>query len=460
MTKLHVEALRAALRAQPGARTADLCARLGGIDKSTLTRGLKVLGDEAVSRGGSRRTAYALRRAIRGNAASVPLYRIDEAGRGHQIGLLDSVYPAGTALSFQEPFPWPLTDEMRDGWFDGLPYPLADMRPQGFLGRNFARHHALSFDVAENPEDWYDDDISHILAILGSDMPGNLILGDTAFQRYLDFTRTGQERFLADDQIETAYPRFAAAAMAQGVPDSSAGGEFPKFTASRLMHGQPVDVIVKFSGADNSPAVQRWADLLVCEHIALTRVQNMLTVPAATSWIYRFAGRTFLEVVRFDRHGMFGRSGMCTLHSVNAALLGMAAAPWLRVAGQMLKQKLIDESAAHAIELVWWFGRLIGNTDMHDGNLAFRPAHPGLALAPIYDMLPMLYAPARGGEVASPAFVPALPLPSERPGWLRAAVAGVAYWQQCAEDSRISQDFRRICAGNAAILDDALKTQG
>ncbi len=37
--------------------------------------------------------------------------------------------PAGT---------WPVPDEARDGWWEGLPYPFYDMRPQGYMGRQFA----------------------------------------------------------------------------------------------------------------------------------------------------------------------------------------------------------------------------------------------------------------------------------------------------------------------------------
>jgi hypothetical protein len=42
------------------------------------------------------------------------------------------------------------------------------------------------------------------------------------------------------------------------------------------------------------------------------------------------------------------------------------------------------------------FGRLIGNSDMHQGNLGFHLADQGpLPLAPVYDMLPMSLAPSR-----------------------------------------------------------------
>ncbi|MBI4740532.1 MAG: hypothetical protein HY777_03030 [Betaproteobacteria bacterium] len=86
---------------------------------------------------------------------------------------------------------------------------------------------------------------------------------------------------------------------------------------------------------------------------------------------------------------------------------------------------------------------------MHEGNLSF---HPGLALAPVYDMLPMRYAPLRGREVPPQTYEPALPLPNEAPEWRRAAQAAIVYWARCAADTRIGAGFRAICAENAALL--------
>ncbi|GAA3995266.1 hypothetical protein GCM10022279_18570 [Comamonas faecalis] len=64
---------------------------------------------------------------------------------------------------------WPVPDEARDGWWPGLPYLLHDMRPQGYMGRLFARaeHHALG--VAPDPQAWSDDDM---LPMLHAPLPG------------------------------------------------------------------------------------------------------------------------------------------------------------------------------------------------------------------------------------------------------------------------------------------------
>lgn len=101
----------------------------------------------------------------------------------------------------------------------------------------------------------------------------------------------------------------------------------------------------------------------------------------------------------------------------------------------MAQNGWLAQAAVERIARIGWFGHLIANTGMHDGNLAF---FPGLEPAPVYDMLPMGYAPQRGGEVPPRDYMPPLPLPREASAWREAAHAAVIYWQRCAEDSRIS----------------------
>ena len=415
------------------------------VSRPTLMRAVRSAGSQVISRGQARRTAYAARRAIRGAAVSLPLFRIDRDGRGTQIANVDAIYPQGCAIEFLLPFDWPLPGDMGDGWFDGLPYPLDDMRPQGFLGRNFARHNASLLQVAPDPKDWSEDDVLYALSILGADLPGNYILGETAYRRFLAGGQSSA-RFLTDAEVEQAYLANAQDAMSFGVADSSAGGEFPKFTAKRLIDGIQSHVIVKFSGADASPGAQRWADLLVCEHLASSIMTQQLGIDASSSRIYQTAGRTFLEVQRFDRHGAFGRSAVCSWAALNAALFALAGQPWTVAAAALREQGLIQAVDATNIQRIWHFGQLIANTDMHDGNLAFRP---GLTLAPVYDMLPMLYAPARGVEVPQRTFAPQLPLPVELDSWLDAARAACQFWMAASADARISDLFRHTCLENA-----------
>ena len=432
---------------------ADLLARLRAerptTSRASMMRLVRALGDQVVVRGAARRTAYAARRAVRGSTAPYPLYRVDRLGRASQVGQLDPLYPAGSALGNDEPFEWPLDDQMRDGWFRGLPYPIDDMRPQGFMGRNFAREFGAILGVGGDPSRWGEDEILHALSTLGADCPGNLILGEPALLRHLDNVQRGASP-LTDDLLHAAYPKLAAVAMEAGAAGSSAGGEFPKFGVCRARGNDVWHALVKFSGNDDSPHVQRWSDLLVCESIAAETMAAVMARECAASAIYRFNNRTFLEVERFDRHGAFGRSATCTWSAIDAALFGMGGSDWSAVAARLLAEGFIDAAAARMIMLQWHFGRLIANTDMHEGNLSFGPGDTGrmFRLMPAYDMLPMGYAPVRGVELPQHKFAPALPLPRHRADWLLAADAAQVFWGRAADDARISPDFRAICARN------------
>jgi hypothetical protein len=134
--------------------------------------------------------------------------------------------------------PWPLDDEMADGWFNGVPYPLGDMRPQGFLGRNFAHQFAAILQVEDAVNRWSEDDILHVLSVVGWDQPGNYILGEQALRRFLEVQQHGIH-FLSDDEVETDYPQRALQALKFGEAESSAAGEFPKFTARRWRNADP-----------------------------------------------------------------------------------------------------------------------------------------------------------------------------------------------------------------------------
>ena len=98
-----------------------------------------------------------------------------------------------------------------------------------------------------------------------------------------------------------------------------------------------------------NPPVRRWSDLLVCEHLALETLYSELAIPAARSAIHCYAGRTFLEVLRFDRIGAHGRSQLCSLASQNGALLGKAGLFWPAVAAALLRQGWL---AAETVETV------------------------------------------------------------------------------------------------------------
>lgn len=161
--------------------------------------------------------------------------------------------------------------------------------------------------------------------------------------------------------------------------------------------------------------------------------------------VLRQGGRTFLENERFDRHGPWGRSPLVSLASLDGALIGASRQDWPGLAQRLLGLKLLTATQMQDVAIQWWFGRLIGNTDMHTGNLSFRPRGGLLDAAPAYDMLPMAYAPLRGGEVPQRLFEPPLPLPAEQATWFQA-------WTRVQADARVSASFKPVAAAHAARL--------
>jgi hypothetical protein len=99
---------------------------------------------------------------------------------------------------------------------------------------------------------------------------------------------------------------------------------------------------------------------------------------------------------------------------------------------------------------------LIGNTDMHHGNLSFISAHGRpYHLAPAYDMLPMGFAPKSGGGMVN----------TLRPAMLLDAIAG-EIWHESLElaerfyalvsdCNRFSASFAPCVAALRAHLDEA-----
>ncbi|MEY4754853.1 MAG: hypothetical protein RJA44_2528 [Pseudomonadota bacterium] len=434
------------------AKAAELAQRLG-VSVATLHRLLEECRPQIITLGRARRTRHALRRPLRGDPAALPLYEIDLQGKANMLGSIEPVQPQGQACAGLLDAGWPVPEESIDGWWDGLPYPLHDMRPQGYIGRQIAQAEHRALGVSPDPNAWSDDDVLLVLSRIGADTSGSLILGDPAFERWQQ-TLLHPPEPLPSAGLAAVYADLAAQALAAGVPGSSAAGEFPKFTA--LRHGvagaETPHVLVKFSGADGSAPVQRWSDLLICEHLALEAAGRLHGVRSARSRILQHGGRTFLEVERFDRHGLWGRSRLVSLGVLDAALLGDGSHDWTRLAGRLAEAGWLAQTDLLVVQRLWWFGRLIANTDMHTGNLSLRPAAGQLTLAPVYDMLPMLYAPLPGGELPARDFEPALPLPPQRACWSEACQAALQFWATAAVDQRLSAAFRQICQRNLDLL--------
>ena len=344
-----------------------------GISQPTVSRALAALGDEVLRIGTGSSIRYAQRDNSRG-FTSAPIFRVSDEGLIRALGTLVPVRPDGFVML------------QADGvtlHSDGLPWWLFDMRPQGYLGRAWASTHAAALGLSANPEHWGDTEVIRALLAQGHDTIGNLLIGGLARDRFVEMPAPLSVDRAAD------YPALARAVGSGELPGSSAGGEQPKFcTYTARGH-----VLVKFSAADDNPVSERWRDLLLAEHLALS-------VLGVETEVFDFGAQRFLETPRFDRVGPLGRVGVFSLRALDAEFVGDVSAPWPSLVRRLVAKGQVDADAVTGSSLLWAFGTLIGNTDMHAGNLSFVSSHGRpYQLAPAYDALPMGFAPRSGGAI-------------------------------------------------------------
>lgn len=279
----------------------------------------------------------------------------------------------------------------------GLPWQLDEMAPDGFIAASFAaRYPELGLPARRSM--WSAADVLRVIALRGEDLAGNLIVGDESAAR-----RDAPLTF--DDVLRNVWDTMhALAGGRRPLPGSSVGGDRPKLLARRA---DGVDVIMKFSPPRSEPHGQRWSDLLRMEHHCAETLRGH--VPAVTTRVHDDAGRTFLEVERFDRVPGGGRVGAVTWYHLG---VGRYAEPSnvMEVALALHRDGFIDDDALARVELVHGFSAAIGNNDAHLGNYGLTIDDAGVvALAPFYDVLPMALAP-RHDELADDR-VAAFPAP-------------------------------------------------
>lgn len=405
------------------------------LSQATVSRALAPLlaNGELLRTGRGRSQMYVAARAVSGlNTATIPVMKVTATG---------DVQPFGTLVPTSQGRFWMEEDGGPAQLHGGLPWFLSDMRPQGFLGRAFAQSN-VELGFGPNPAYWTDDDTLRALCLAGDDLPGNLIVGSAAFERYMQAPAMAAVP-------SSRYPQLADAAMQGALPGSSAGGEQPKFCTVRA--ADKVPVIVKFSPPGTAPGDRRWADLLVCEHLALQVLHDM-GEPASRSRLFQASGRTLLEVERFDRTEQ-GRIGMVSLLAYDSEYIGVVD-NWGAAATRMLARGLITPADADRLWFLEAFGALIANTDRHYGNISFILDENGSwRLAPAYDMLPMMYAPV-AGELVERHFDPATlsPTADTLAAWPRARGAAQHYWDTVAADKRVSRPFRDEARRHARAL--------
>jgi hypothetical protein len=391
----------------------------------TVSRLLAGLAGQVLVVGRGRSTRYGLPKSIHGAASQQPLHWTSEDGTIRRIGTLS--FLANDLVHVE-------TDLVESVTTATLPWYLTPLQAQGFLGRLLAQRLALQ-GVSSNPEAW-NVETALFAALHLHDPAGAITLGEPPPpHQHLSLP-------LAAERLPAALDALAVDVARTLPAGSSAGGEQPKFLAM-LESGQ--HVLVKFTPPRGTPFGDRWTDLLHAEALA-SNVLARHGVPVASTHVVSSDTRTYLVSQRFDRVGERGRRHAVSVGAAHAAFVPGSYSNWGVTCEALARgRRLSTEDAARATALLQ-FGRLIGNSDMHSGNLALMVAaedlsRPRFSLAPVYDMLPMRWRPdpLLGGAADYSPFEPEATSASS-------AAAGPAheFWAELATHDQVSRALRTV----------------
>ncbi|MEA3362173.1 MAG: type II toxin-antitoxin system HipA family toxin YjjJ [Thermodesulfobacteriota bacterium] len=421
-----------------GALTSKALQERLSMSQTTLSRVVQRNKKDLLISGAARSTRYALRKNLAVLGYEIPVYEIDQVGDVHPYA---NLHPLASRQ-----YGWQLSGE-KTQLFDHLPYMIQNARPEGFMGRAFAHSFAKDLGLPEKLDSWSDEHVITALSQRGEDFVGNLIIGKESVERYLMQARPGNIQAIPLDRRQTIFQQLAEKAIAGDSPGSSAGGEQPKFTALLETPDGYQRAIVKFSSLTTDEG-RRWSDLLVCEHLA-NEVLLETGFSVAPTEIVQTDDWIFLQSGRFDRAGLWGRLPLYSLTTIASEFVGYCET-WVDAAEQLYEEKLIAQEDVDSLRWLSGFGTLIGNTDMHLGNISLTPGGTGFRLAPVYDMTPMYYRPKAGGV---------LPQEVLQAGSLSIkistdSIAPVAtrFWQAARSDTRITDQFRSICQQNIGTM--------
>jgi hypothetical protein len=432
---------------------AELMARLG-CSQATLSREIKKAGGSVLTLGKAQRTRYARMRPA-GLSLPLPITQVDAQGNLQPLG---QIYTVGRHTGSRTA----LEGDRGVVLFEVLPWFVSDMRPQGYLGRQFPQRLQEAAPLADTQlsagsapqlppsiNDWGDDHVLRALHWAGHDEPGNLIVGRRALDVHLG---KAQPQAVPLAGKLARYAALAEESLNADGSMSSAAGEQPKFTqyvqAQGSTSGGAVHVIVKFSPADSGEAAQRWRDLLRSEAHALNVLaarSQQTGVQAAQAAVLQDANRVYLEVQRFDRVGQRGRLGVISLGAADDHFVGQRRS-WIHTAQQLALQRLLSAKDVQRIALLQAFGLLIHNNDMHLGNIALFHDGPNtrtFRLAPVYDMLPMRLRPV-GQELREISLESVRMQADLLEVWPQAQVLAKEFFQRIQADDEIGVAFKKL----------------
>ncbi|NOY13409.1 MAG: hypothetical protein GXP51_06935 [Deltaproteobacteria bacterium] len=416
------------------------------ISQPTLSRLINSMHNEIVVMGKGRATCYGLPRKIHNKSGRFPVYTIDARGDARLYGHL-------TALQGGQY--WWEDAEGPGELFNGPPWFLLDLQLSGFGARSFAYRQSELLNLPRKLADWSEEDMLYATCQCGEDRIGNLLLGEESLARYFTLARE-MAPALDLDARNWKYPQLAQKTLAGEMDSAQIGGEQPKFAVCVDDQGTPCHMVIKFSPAVESNEARRYADLLVCEHLALEAIR-IAGFTAARSRLIIAGNQAFLGLKRFDRRGALGRLPMISLRALHARLQ-VPCDSWIDAAIRLERLGLISAEDARKLRWLSLFSDMIANGNQHFGNISLIPHQgDGYLLAPAYGTRPTLYEPV-AGEIPLRLFTPP-PVRNEVAADLSSALdAAILFWKSAAIDERISAGFRQICYENCELL--KLRTDG
>jgi hypothetical protein len=390
------------------------------MSQPTVSRTIAALGDRVVKLGAARSTRYALKKDILGLPATHDLVWNGPDSDGTMP------WQFGQLTYLQDD--WLHVRSGTHEWLTKgrLPWFLTPLQPKGYLGRALAK---TQKQLPSDPSKWSLAQVLHTAVTYIHDPIGALFIGSVEMSSWAapsDPTQLGGHLDLLAAQAE----------QEQGtVVNSSAGGEQPKFTISQR---DGVRSIVKFTqgqSADVKPIIiERWRALLLLEHLALQTLQAH-DVPSAQTKIIETKTRTYLQSHRFDRSNTKGGHAMrhvVSLEAVHDEFAGESWRTWTHTCEALARKGLLQKEELLTVVRIQAFGRYIKNDDMHPGNLSFfvdDVIKPRITLAPVYDMLPMMWRPAHMSD--SPVAEISVPTGYEMQ-YAQARQWAIEFWEQAA----------------------------
>jgi HipA-like C-terminal domain len=432
------------LLAREGPLTAPEAAVRLDVTPMTINNRAKAAGSRMLILGRGKNTRYALPNAALTGQSQWPLYWVNQDGDVREFAIASYAQPNvlhvyGSGINSQT---------------DGeVPWFLLPLTLRGYLGRAArTRLGAVAQNWDTHPEQWPFQQQIFSAQSGALEHAGAILWGDESVSAWQASTQQAPYQDNVAALVKT-YDELASTTSVGRFPGSSADGEQPKFSTRVVdIDGEVREVLVKFSPQHNTPFGDRWHDLLFAEAIA-SNVLRDFQFDVPNTRILSSATRTYLESARIDRVGSKGRRHLLPLKAAHSAFTHGSERHWADTVAKLVAQKRIAHDALTTTQTLFAFGKLIGNTDMHFGNLGMIVESPELiakgrfVLAPCYDMLPMRFKPEAHNDFGYTNF------DTELSATLPHSVGSVAktmaneFWRRVSNEAQVSANWREFALG-------------